>query len=92
MDYDYEPYQNDLEEWGNNEAWEDARADMVSDRRAQAKEEGYCYDCGNLLDNCDCEEEEEVEEEEEGDSYWEAEDRYLDSQCEDRAEMGMWWG
>lgn len=24
-----EPYENDLEEWGNNEAWQDARAEMA---------------------------------------------------------------
>lgn len=27
-DFDYEPYENDLEELGNREAWEDAQAEM----------------------------------------------------------------
>ena len=32
MDYDtYEPYEDDLTELGNNEAWEDAQAEMESD-------------------------------------------------------------
>ena len=49
-----EPYENDLEDWGNQEAWEDAQAEM-----REEFEDGECPDCGEPLfeiedgDECD---------------------------------------
>lgn len=39
-----EPYENDLEELGNREAWEDAQAEM-----REEFEEGECPDCGEVI-------------------------------------------
>ena len=53
-DYGYEPYENDLEQWGNNEAWEDAQADMRSDaaRDEHTKDIlGLCEICGKSIYN-----------------------------------------
>jgi hypothetical protein len=39
-----EPYENDLEELGNREAWEDAQAEM-----RENYENGECPDCGEEI-------------------------------------------
>lgn len=44
MDYDdYEPYEDDLQEWGDREAFEDAQADF-----AEMGQDPFCEWCGRV--------------------------------------------